>query len=196
MPEQAKLVCSQVEKFLLAAPKVCLSHWEKNPNQKNQSLRPSQEFWVFYLSTHAARKTKNEKREAEGTGWKRETENCNLNNFQSFNSTYETARGHIDFTLDAKKINFAERQTPRKTNSCRGSRYFDAYDRGWRRSGRTEEGRRQAAIPKPCTYCGSKYCKWFGEVPKTRKKNPPRVPTCRRKGVQRGNVLVMSIQCA
>lgn len=43
---------------------------------------------------------------------------CNLNNFQSFNSTYETARGHIDFTLDAKKINFAKvTAATLKTNS-------------------------------------------------------------------------------
>jgi len=32
--------------------------------------------------------------------------------------------------------------------------------------GKVWAGGQVAAIPKPCTYCGSKYCKWFGEVPK------------------------------
>jgi len=30
--------------------------------------------------------------------------------------------------LTLRKLTLPERRTPRKTNSCRGSRYFDAYD--------------------------------------------------------------------
>lgn len=63
MPEQAKLVCSQVEKFLLAAPKVCLSHWEKKPQPK-ESI-PTAKSGILSILFINSRSKKNQKRKKE-----------------------------------------------------------------------------------------------------------------------------------
>jgi len=67
MAEQAKLVCSSpVEKFLLAAPKVCQGHCEKNKNKNGtKRINPygqvrNSEYFIYQLTQQEKPKKKKE----------------------------------------------------------------------------------------------------------------------------------------